>query len=332
MFGMPTTVKNLYHGFSKANKILSIDRPQAMAIYEFAPGAQKTKDKSIHQSIGFTSDLYIRNFGNNIKIENFDTEDHLPFSLNLWYVRCKSCGYFQTYDSSKKEELITNGELTNCPGCGENNSEKYHQPIMLKSPIAYRTDFSIGKDSKDDSPLLLSRPPIFAERSLDDDNATESKSIFNTSLSITDRDVSWRINSNSDNFFKGKILTTVNNIPFPPDKVWLKNQWISSEFENEFKNDEYRLSLMKENEAIEEIISLASQKKTEVFRIAPTETPSGLSLDMRFNNGVRSGYYSLAFLLQRILADKLDVDPMEIEIADIPVIDQNSDTEKKLPK
>jgi hypothetical protein len=34
-------------------------------------------------------------------------------------------------------------------------------------------------------------------------------------------------------------------------------------------------------------------------------------------NGVRSGYYSAAFLLQRTLADKLDVDPTEIEIADI---------------
>ncbi|WP_157600645.1 DUF1998 domain-containing protein, partial [Sphingobacterium spiritivorum] len=35
------------------------------------------------------------------------------------------------------------------------------------------------------------------------------------------------------------------------------------------------------------------------------------------SNGVRSGYYSAAFLLQRILADRLDVDPTEIEIADI---------------
>ena len=38
------------------------------------------------------------------------------------------------------------------------------------------------------------------------------------------------------------------------------------------------------------------------------------------SNGVRSGYYSAAFLLQRILADKLDVDPTEIEIADIFVL------------
>jgi DEAD/DEAH box helicase domain-containing protein len=57
MFGMPTTVKNLYHGINKPEP-LSIDRAQAMAIYEFAPGAQKTKDKAIHQVIGFTSDHY----------------------------------------------------------------------------------------------------------------------------------------------------------------------------------------------------------------------------------------------------------------------------------
>jgi hypothetical protein len=73
---------------------------------------------------------------------------------------------------------------------------------------------------------------------------------------------------------------------------------------------------------------LASNKNTEIFRIAPTIVPLELDLNMFFSetdfphvkaqsNGVRSGYYSAAFLLQRILADKLDVDPTEIEIADI---------------
>ncbi|WP_287404397.1 hypothetical protein [Candidatus Brachybacter algidus] len=57
MFGMPTTVKNLYHGINKQLEPLSIDRAQSMAIYEFAPGAQKTKDKAIHQVIGFTSEF-----------------------------------------------------------------------------------------------------------------------------------------------------------------------------------------------------------------------------------------------------------------------------------
>lgn len=330
MFGMPTSVRNLYHGFSKSNKILTIDRPQSMAIYEFAPGAQKTKDKGIHQSIGFTSDILTKNYGGSVKYENFDSPEHVPFSLNLWYSRCKNCGFFQTYTPERKEELQNSGELIVCPGCGENHPEKYHQPVMLKSPIAYRTNLSIGKDSKDDSPLLLSRPPIFAERSLEEDNKTDSKSFLNTCLSITDRDVSWRVNSNSDKFFKGRVLTTVNTMPFEPRSVWLKNQWISSEIDLSPDDNGYDISFRGEHDAEEEYIALGSHKKTEVFRISPALVPDGLTLDMQINNGLRSGYYSLAFLLQRILADKLDVDPMEIEIADIPIKTLNGNFDEKV--
>jgi hypothetical protein len=48
------------------------------------------------------------------------------------------------------------------------------------------------------------------------------------------------------------------------------------------------------------------------------------------SNGVRSGYYSAAFLLQRILADKLDVDPTEIEIADISMKNLDDGTDRKI--
>ena len=79
-----------------------------------------------------------------------------------------------------------------------------------------------------------------------------------------------------------------------------------------------------------EQVALAHNKHTEVLRIAPHEVPPVLDLDMfrtepvngkyllaRHTFGIRAAYYSGAFLLQRILADALDVDPMEIEIADI---------------
>ena len=48
------------------------------------------------------------------------------------------------------------------------------------------------------------------------------------------------------------------------------------------------------------------------------------------SNGVRSGYYSAAFLLQRILADKLDVDPTEIEIADISMKTLDDGTDRRI--
>ena len=93
--------------------------------------------------------------------------------------------------------------------------------------------------------------------------------------------------------------------------------------------------------ADEEQIALASNKNTEILRIAPAIVPLELDLNMFFSetdlphikaqsNGVRSGYYSAAFLLQRILADKLDVDPAEIEIADISMKTLDDGTKRRI--
>jgi DEAD/DEAH box helicase domain-containing protein len=102
MFGMPTTIKNLYHGINKHLEPLSIDRAQSMAIYEFAPGAQKTKDKAIHQVIGFTSDIINTRINGNETVTN---ARNLPFSMNRWFVRCRACGFFETYSEDRKTEI-----------------------------------------------------------------------------------------------------------------------------------------------------------------------------------------------------------------------------------
>jgi len=325
MFGMPTTVKNLYHGINRKLEPLSIDRAQAMAIYEFAPGAQKTKDKAIHQVIGFTSDfINTRKNGNQI-VTNVETANQLPFSLNRWFVRCRACGFFETYSEDQKTELDAQSVFNSCPNCGETNPDKYQQPFKLKSPRAYRTNLSAGNDTKDDSEFLLSRPPIFAEKI----GSANVEIISNASISISDNDVTWRVNTNSDRFFTGKLYNTNNKFPFNSNGFWFNNQWLLNDFStNTPNNNGYSMFVQQITSSLEEQIALASNKNTEIFRIAPTIVPLELDLNMFFcetdlphikaqSNGVRSGYYSAAFLLQRILADKLDVDPTEIEIADI---------------
>ncbi|MBD1429230.1 DEAD/DEAH box helicase [Sphingobacterium litopenaei] len=321
MFGMPTTVKNLYHGINRKPEPLSIDRAQAMAIYEFAPGAQKTKDKAIHQVIGFTSDFI--NVHNGIK--NANTANQLPFSLNRWFVRCRACGFFETYSEERKAELESQSQLDVCPNCGEDNSNKYQPPFKLKSPRAYRTNLSAGSDTKDDSEFLLSRPPIFAEKI--GSASVETRS--NASISISDNDVTWRVNTNSDKFFTGRLYNTNNRFPFNSRGYWFNNQWLLNDFATNVPDENgYSMLIQQITTSADEQIALASNKNTEVFRIAPTNVPYELDLNMFFSEtdlphvkaqstGVRSGYYSAAFLLQRILADKLDVDPTEIEIADI---------------
>lgn len=320
MFGMPTTVKNLYHSINSRLEPLSIDRSQAMAIYEFAPGAQKTKDKAIHQVIGFTSDFISVHNG----VKNVETNNQLPFSLNRWFVRCRACGFFETYSEVRKTELEIQNVFDNCPNCDETSPDKYQPPCKLKSPRAYRTNLSAGSDTKDDSEFLLSRPPIFAEKI----GSANVENVNNASISISDNDVTWRVNTNSDRFFTGRIFNTRNLFPFNQNGFWFNNQWLLNDFAtNRTDNNGYSL-FVQQNTNTDEQIALASNKNTEIFRIAPSSMPLELDLNMFFSetdlphvkaqsNGVRSGYYSGAFLLQRILADKLDVDPTEIEIADI---------------
>jgi len=338
MFGMPTTIRNLYQGISKHLEPLSIDRAQSMAIYEFAPGAQKTKDKAIHQVIGFTSEII------NTRINGYETVTNTrkqPFSMNRWFVRCRSCGFFRTYSEDEKLRLESQGVFRVCPNGGDACSG-YQPPQKLKSPIAYRTNLSSGSDTKDDSELLLSRPPIFAES--DQTSNYDSKNVNNSSIIISDNDVTWRVNTNSDRYFTGKLYNTNNMFPIRAGGIWFSfnDQWILNNLAQPVDKNGYVMNLRPSStQSEDEQIALASSKKTEILRIAPTSVPLELDLNMfsreadlphikAQSNGVRSGYYSAAFLLQRILADKLDVDPTEIEIADISMKNLDDGTDRRI--
>ena len=93
MFGMPSRVRLLYHGFRK-RKALSIDRDLDLAITEFAPGSQKTKDKRIYTAIGFTSSL--------LPDPLWHPASNNPFSLRMWIARCGQCLYFCRFEIEPK--------------------------------------------------------------------------------------------------------------------------------------------------------------------------------------------------------------------------------------
>ena len=100
MFGMPTSVRNLYHEITYDGRDYnhkSIDRNTDLAIYEFAPGAQKTKDKAIHTSLGFTSAYIPTNSRDSQPIKT--RENASPFYNERWMIRCSN-GHI---DSSYKD-------------------------------------------------------------------------------------------------------------------------------------------------------------------------------------------------------------------------------------
>jgi DEAD/DEAH box helicase domain-containing protein len=329
MFGMPTDVKYFYHGTAPNYETLKIDRGQAMAVYEFAPGAQKTKDKAIYQSIGFTSDIVRINDGGRDILTN--KEDSLtpnsPFYLSRWMERCKKCGYNKSF--------AEDAEPTNlqCPSCGNFDTSTYGK-FRIKSPKAYRGNFLLGADNRDESDFVTNRPPIYADRSTEGDANRDDKNVANTKLIISDKDVTWRINTNGDKFYTGSYYEVRNFNPETHKTSVFRNQWIQDTFvpppfgrNNPFINED-RYSIEFVNRIQEQPLALAINKKTEILKFYPTSVPPELHLDMfklkdnpnyfeRQSLGVRAGFYSSAFLLQRVLADTLDVDPTEIEIADI---------------
>jgi DEAD/DEAH box helicase domain-containing protein len=311
MFGMPTSVRNLYHGVKLETdagySALSIDRDQGLAIFEFAPGAQKTKDKAIHTCIGFTSDFIS---DNRKGIQSLTNNEGSPFFLNRWMALCKGCGYNETFRVAEMPAL------TQCPHCGEFIGVKF-KLFNIKSPKAYRTNLTRGKDAKEDSSLVLSRPPIYAEKK---DDANQGSIVGNAHLHISDFDVTWRINTNGDNFFEGHLFDN-SGFKNQGSNTWhnFEQQWILAGAEN---LNEEGFIMNGKNGGVLEAIALAANKKTEILRISPEDVPLELDLNMFSHNLMRSSsikgaFYSAAFLLQRALADRLDVDPTEIEIADI---------------
>lgn len=314
MFGMPTSVRNLYHEIDfdgREYKLKNIDRNTDLAIYEFAPGSQKTKDKAIHTSIGFTSDYITTNSKHSQPIIN--SNELSPFYNERWMFKCNSCNYISTQSNRPEEE--------ECANCGEEDNV---QIFPIKSPIAYRTNLSSGSDSKENSEINFSQTPILAERNPDEGVSLKKGENYNSSLA--DRDFTWKINTNGGELFEGKLMRTGNRIP-PDNRQYFNdwfnfnNQWILRNVEN-FNESGYRLE-MHDQDGEYENIALASQKNTEVLRISPIDIAGEITLDMFDNSrtsnhaGIRSAFYSAAFLLQRVIAEKLDVDPVEIEIADI---------------
>jgi ATP-dependent helicase YprA (DUF1998 family) len=332
MFGMPTEQKNLYHGArynlsDHSIEALTIDRPSEQALYEFAPGSQKTKDKAVHTVIGFTSDYYYgfqKGTRTNTKTllnreyEPADDPVHNTFSVNRWMVRCPDCGYTYTQTVQVTSDI-------ECQNCGSSPTV-----LNIRTPRAFRTDLSIGRDDREFSDIQVSRPPVLAQIS---NSASIERESGNTELRLLEQDLTWRVNDNGGNLFKGGFHVVSHKFPFNKSALYQFNyQWLISDLPisdtgylsvpNEYS---VRLQSPQNDPYSSDGIALAAGKRTELLLLSPVTVPDTLNLDMFRKNadGVKAAFFSAAFLLQRALADKLDIDPKEVDIADV--------VRKKLP-
>jgi ATP-dependent helicase YprA (DUF1998 family) len=302
MFGMPTTVRNLHLGARRqgVNWLLPrIDRQLDVAIYEFAPGAQKLKDKFYFKVTGFTSDLFTKRRQNGMVVTNRDEQ---PFMLRRWMRSCPSCSFTETFEDSGIPE-------PECPECGkeldavEDGVSSAHI-FEIVSPRAFRTSYGPGQDEQELSDSYAQRPPLLAERG-DDTRDEDPMELGSADALLSDADVAWRLNKGPrEALFRGRLRSSGSETNIPG--AWTTQQWLADE-----QGDQR--------------VALAANKKTEILRLRPTAVALGVNLDLEhtpgpLRNGLKAAYYSAAFLLQRAMAAKLDIEPDEIEIGGITLV------------
>jgi len=300
MFGMPTKTTSLYHGKErKGNKTIlkKIDRDLATAISHFAPGVQRTKDKSIYTSIGFTPDITIEQAGRGRGFF-WKTIGDKAFSEEKWLLKCYACNFYDTV------ELDDNGAPDHqfCPNCGHPKDETGKFNIFkIKVPIAFRTNLRTEEDAKEGATIFTSMPSAFAQSGVLD--FEDSSDDFNFRQVFKGDNYVWLVNSNNND----QLYKCQKN----------REQWHEGDLQNQWIHIPGALDASQYTEEF----AIASGKTTEVYRLSPKNIQPGLNLNFSFTPdenvvsmmGVRSALVSAAFLLKKAVSDLLDIDTNEIE-------------------
>jgi hypothetical protein len=312
MYGMPSRVRLLYHGFRR-REALSIDRDLDLAITEFAPGSQKTKDKRVYTAIGFTCPL--------LPDPAWHPASDDPFPRRMWMARCDLCRYVNTFSIEP--------DMAGCPDCGNSREgENAFRAFEIVVPSAFRTSFSHGVDAKADDEFLPRGTSSVTERT---DASPTVVPGTNTGLVPTFGGHVFRVNDRAGRLFRGGLGTarwSRGGIPLP-------HQWIDERYQN-VRGDNNVIFTAETPEV--DTIALAAPKVTDVLRIRPHSVSQTLCLDLLARDGfgrmsqlgqgaaVKAAYYSAAFILRSVVAEELDIDPEEIDISNVRVVELGDGT------
>jgi DEAD/DEAH box helicase domain-containing protein len=297
MFGMPSRTRVLYH-FVRSREFLTIDRDLELAVTEFAPGSQKTKDKRVYTSVGFTAPLrFVHN-----KITPSTTD---PLSWRRWMAKCPICYYTKTFPSDP--------QLQSCPECGTGaGGDMGFRTFPIAVPLGFRTDLTRGEDAKDEAENLVTGAGSVAES---DPSPTIPQSGTNSSTALSASGRVLRVNDQRGRLFAG----TRGTASFVSGNSSIQDQWIDVRFQAPTGDVPFKPSGAVEN------IAIVAPKTTDVLRIRPSVIVPGITLDPGAQgSAVKAAYYSAAFIIRSAAAQLLDIDPEELDISNVRRI-QNPD-------
>jgi DEAD/DEAH box helicase domain-containing protein len=302
MFGMPSRVRSLYNGL-RGDEALTIDRDLDLAITEFAPGSQKTKDKRIYTSIGFTAPLL------HVSRRGWIPASADPLPYRRWLVRCEQCHYTKTSDQQPMDQ--------SCLDCGlgiSTDGTGGFRVFEFAVPAAFRTALNRGEDAKEDSEVLISGAGTVAES---DSNPLEAVAGTNTLTAFSETGSVLRLNTRRDLLFTGALGTA----SLSQRRYEFADQWIDSRYQNTQDGVVFRAARSDDK------IAIASPKTTDLLRIQPGQIARGFNLDpIRDGAAVKAAFYSAAFIIRSVAAETLDIDPDEIDISNLRRVEKSDGT------
>ncbi len=286
MYGMPSRVRLLYHGL-RNREPLTIDRDLDLAVTEFAPGSRRTKDKRVHQAIGFTTPLLYRQ-------NRLSASPGNPLPSLRWMQRCGQCHY-----TTASEVESSN---THCPQCGRGpDGNPAFRKFQIAVPVAFRTNLGWGADSQEDTEFL---PTGVATLSESDEQSCSPVGDTNSATAFSKSGRLYRVNDRSGRLFTGRTGATATR-----NGARLENQWIDARFQKGVN--------FTSGTSAEESIAIVAPKTTDVLRIRPAAIHHGLLLDPVGAAGIKAAYYSAAFIIKAVAAQQLDIDPDEFDISNV---------------
>jgi DEAD/DEAH box helicase domain-containing protein len=319
MYGMPSNTRSFYHGVNTTD-VREIDRSLEQSITEFAPGSVKTKDKGEYESIGLSVPLKLqRDFnGSNRRIQTFKKFDG------------QNINQLDALENSYSLVLDEDGNIRNIEGYPAEEEQESNN-IRLVVPKAYRsTQLLINNGNlinNMDVNIGFSSSRIYANEG-DNGVLQDANSNYRLSYYSYGSDI-WHVNNNNGDYFEGVALKDFR----PNGANWDERTNISSlsgvntdgiEFQPNFILTRYLSDF--DHESVQQI-AIGAQKSTEIIKIQLSNIPKELNIHFASGNNIpaiKAAFYSAAFILQRVTADILDVEPQEIEVSELKSSDNGN--------
>ncbi len=327
LYGLPTTIRNLYHSCKLERKehvtyevyTGIINRPLEQSITEFAPGAIKTKDSAEYQSAGLTVPL------DNLRFKCRTTADLKLHADDLDPLQ-------HSYNLNMKE-----GEILSVESFDQNLLDPDTlTTVRLVIPKAFRADRLLNNKGnftqEDDSRSNYTPYEVWIEtKSISSHPIIGGAALWEVWNGDHDKGYVWYINTNNGEFFRGRRAALIKKDwtcepKYYAHKVPQAERSKIAGYSPNFMFDGPS-SIGKDDSWVEagnpERIAIGAKKVTDILCLSIDVSKISPHINLNTSTGNKSAiiaaFYSAATLIQRVFANEIDIDPEEIEISEVKI-------------